>query len=43
MLALPIDTSETLGAVGLTTRAGATPSLSLEILIRAISAAAAEA
>ena len=43
MLALPIETPETLGAVGLTTRAGASASLSLEILIRAITAAAAEA
>jgi LysR family transcriptional regulator, pca operon transcriptional activator len=43
MLALPIETSETLGAVGLTTRASATPPMSLEILIRAISDVAAEA
>jgi LysR family transcriptional regulator, pca operon transcriptional activator len=37
---LPIETSETLGAVGFTTRSGATPSFPLEILMKAISDAA---
>lgn len=36
MLVLPIETSETLGAVGLTTRADMIPSLPLDILMKAI-------
>jgi LysR family pca operon transcriptional activator len=40
---LPVDTSETLGAVGLTTRSGAPTSLPLEILMKAIGDAAQSA
>jgi LysR family pca operon transcriptional activator len=43
MVALPVDTSETLGAVGLTLRAGVSPLLPLEILMSAISGVAAQA
>lgn len=42
-LTLPVDTRSTLGAVGLTTRAGAAPSASAELLMDLLRAAAARA
>jgi LysR family pca operon transcriptional activator len=42
LVALPIDTSETRGPVGLTMRANAMPSMPLAILMQTIREAAAE-